>query len=106
MQKIGNTSCIESTLQRLKTTAEGEVEQRGNVGAAGTDCFLSGLFGTGETNPEDLGVGEQDWDEGNQDSQGSGDEPIDVIKACFSTRQFDHIVVMTGQPVYDVPTQR
>ena len=76
------------------------------MGAAGSDCFLPGLFGTGKTHPEDLGVGEQDGDEGNQDSQGSGDEPIDIIKACFSTRKFDHIVVMTVQPVNYVPTQR
>ena len=44
------------------------------MGAAGSDCFLPGLFGTGKTHPEDLGVGEQDGDEGNQDSQGSGDD--------------------------------
>ena len=38
------------------------------MGGAGTDCFLSGLFRTNDTNPEDPGVGEQDGDQWNKNS--------------------------------------
>ena len=39
------------------------------MGGAGTDCFLSGLFRTNDTNPEDLGVGEQDGEQWNKNGQ-------------------------------------
>ena len=75
------------------------------MGAAGTDCFLSGLFRTNDTNPEDLGVGEQDGEQWNKNGQKRSKKSVDIVNCGVRTRKSRHIVVMTVQPVYDVPTQ-
>ena len=105
MHYPGNTGHIESTLKYFKTTPKREIDQGGDVGGAGTDCFLSGLFRTNDTNPEDPGVGEQDGDQWNNNGQKCCIKSVDIVYCGVSTRKFDYIIVMTVQPVYDVPTQ-
>ena len=75
------------------------------MGGAGTDCFLSGVFRTNDTNPEDLGVGEQDGDQWNKNGQKCCQNSPDIVYCCVRTRKFGHIVVLTVQPVYDIPTE-
>ena len=76
------------------------------MGAAGTDCFLSGLFRTNDTNPEDLGVGEHDGEQWNKNGQKCSKKSVDIVNCGNRTCQFDHVVIMTVKPVCDVPTQR
>ena len=72
---------------------------------AGTDSFLSGLFRTRETNPENLHVGVKDQRYGTKDCENSCNETIDVIDRCVITCQFDDGVVVTVHFVNNVPTQ-
>ncbi|KAK1899402.1 putative glycosyltransferase 48 [Dissostichus eleginoides] len=45
----------------MATAAKTEVEEGNKVRCAGTDSFLSGLFGARETHSEDPHVREEDW---------------------------------------------
>ena len=65
------------------------------MGGAGTDCFLSGLFRTIDTNPEDLGVGEHDGEQWNPNGHKCCKKSPDIVYCGIRTREFGHIVDLT-----------
>ena len=89
-QHTGNTVHIKSGLNYFKETPKRKIQKRHEVRCAGTDSFLSRLFGTRKTNVENFHVRENDWKQRDNNRENNSKQSIDVIHSSVRTGQLDN----------------